>query len=107
MSGLGFAEFLDYAAAGSCAGKVANGLQVAFGVNNGDPGDAVVEHGSGGHQEWVIQGDIEGIGREQVAEFAAGDVAAFLRGNDGDAGDQIVDVVFVQGSPEALLFVEN
>src|SRR5580700_4035068 len=38
------ANFLDHAAAESCAAEAANGLQIVFAVNNGEPGYAVIEH---------------------------------------------------------------
>lgn len=104
---LALADFLDHAAANIGAAEAANGLQFVFGANDGEPGDAVIEHGSGGDEDGVVESDIEGIGREKVAEFAAGQVAARLGGNDGDASDHIVEVIAVQCAPEALLFVEN
>jgi hypothetical protein len=76
-------------------------------LDDGEPGDAVVEHGGCGHEDGVVQRGIEGVGWEEIAEFAAGYVAARLGGNDSDTGGQVVEVVAVQCAPEALLFVEN
>lgn len=101
------ADFLDHAAADSCAAEAADRSEVGFALDDGEPGDAVVEHGGCGHEDGVVQRGIEGVGWEEIAEFAAGYVAARLGGNDSDTGGQVVEVVAVQCAPEALLFVEN
>lgn len=72
MAALTLADFLDHAAADSFAVEVTHGLQVAFGVNDGDPEDAVIEHGHGGRQQWVVQRDIEGITGDEIAQSTAG-----------------------------------
>ena len=54
VSGFGLADFLDHAAANSCAAEAPNGLQVVLGVNDREPGYAVIEHGGGGDWDGVV-----------------------------------------------------
>lgn len=54
MCRVALADFLDHAAAESCAAEAANGLQVVFAVDNGEPGYAVIEHGGGGDEGGVV-----------------------------------------------------
>ena len=54
MCSVALADFLDHAAAKSCAAEAANGLQVVFAVNDGEPGYAVIEHGGAGDEDGVV-----------------------------------------------------
>ena len=101
------ADFLDHAASGSGAVEAAYRLQVGFAANDGEPGDAVVEHRGDGDGDGVVQRGKDGVRREKIAQFAASDIATRLGWNYGDARDHVVEVVAVQGAPKAVLFVED
>jgi len=67
----------------------------------------VIEHGGGGHENGIVEGNVNGIAEQEFAEFTLTDFTLFLGGTDGDAGDDVKDIVAAQDPPEVLIIVED
>ena len=64
---LALADFLDHAAAGSGAADAAYRSQVGFAANDGQPGDAVIQHRRDSNEGGVVERGKHSIGWEKVA----------------------------------------
>jgi hypothetical protein len=107
MTSGALADFLDDAAADFFSADEADGAQVGLALDDGQPGEGVIEHGGGGHENGIVERDVNGIAEKKFAEFALAEIAAGILRSDGDAGDYVKDVVAVKYSPETLLIVED
>lgn len=100
------AEFLDEAVADFVAAESAYGTEIGFALDNGQPGDAVVEHRGGGCQSRVVEGNVHAVIGEEVAQLLiSGALGALSRYSY--AGDDVIEIVAVESAPEMLVFVDD
>ena len=107
VTGGPLADFLEDAAADFFSADEADGAQVGLALDDGQPGEGVIEHGGGGHENGIVERDVHGIAEKKFAEFALAEIATGILRSDGDAGDDVKDVVAVKYSPEMLLIIED
>ena len=100
-------HFFDQAAGDPVASESAYRARIVFALDDGQPGNAVIEYGGGCDEKGILESYIDRIRGQKVSQPALADAFAPICLSERDAGDNLIQIVTIESPPQALLFVHD